>query len=78
MRRFFLLLLLATTLSAADWPQWMGPQRDGVWREDGLAEKFPDNGPPVVWTHPAYARGRAFVRNNSMVRCLDLHAAAAQ
>jgi outer membrane protein assembly factor BamB len=28
----------------------------------------------VVWTHPAYAGRRAFVRNNSMIRCLDLGA----
>ena len=30
---------------------------------------------PVVWTHPAYANGHAFVRNNSVIRCLDLKAA---
>jgi outer membrane protein assembly factor BamB len=32
-----------------DWPQWMGPQRDGVWRETGILEKFPTNGPSVLW-----------------------------
>ena len=25
---------------AEDWPQWRGPNRDGVWREMGLVEKF--------------------------------------
>lgn len=34
---------------ADDWPQWMGPQRDGVWRETGIIEKFSTNGPPVRW-----------------------------
>jgi outer membrane protein assembly factor BamB len=34
---------------ADDWPQWMGPQRDGIWRENGIVEKFPTNGPPVRW-----------------------------
>lgn len=34
---------------ADDWPQWMGPQRDGVWRESGIVETFPDGGPPVRW-----------------------------
>jgi len=34
---------------ADDWPQWMGPKRDGVWREKGVVEKFPAGGPPVRW-----------------------------
>lgn len=43
---------LATTVRADDWPQWMGPQRDGVWRETGLVEKLPEGGPPVLWRVP--------------------------
>lgn len=35
-----------------DWPQWMGPGRDNVWRETGLIEKFPTGGPRVVWRIP--------------------------
>ena len=27
----------------------MGPQRDGVWRETGIAEKMPAAGPTVLW-----------------------------
>jgi outer membrane protein assembly factor BamB len=37
------------TLSADDWPQWMGPKRDGVWRETGIVEKFPSSGPVERW-----------------------------
>src|SRR5438552_16749603 len=44
----FLALPLATA-QADDWPQWMGPKRDNVWREDGLIDKFPPGGPKVVW-----------------------------
>ena len=52
-----------------DWPQWMGPQRDNVWRETGLLEKFPAGGPKVVWRSPvkigyagpAVAQGKVFV-----------------
>ena len=40
---------LATAALADDWPQWMGPQRDGVWRETGIVEKFATNGLPVRW-----------------------------
>jgi len=34
---------------ADDWPQWFGPRRDGVWREEGVVERFPAGGPPVRW-----------------------------
>src|SRR6185436_2925426 len=52
--QFVLFVLAATSgISYADsWPQWMGPHRDNVWREDGLIEKFPEGGPRVVWRVP--------------------------
>jgi outer membrane protein assembly factor BamB len=54
---------------ADDWPQWLGPQRDGVWRESGIVAKFPASGPPVRWrtpigggyAGPAVANGRVYV-----------------
>lgn len=46
-------LVLATAFTqtsfADDWPQWMGPQRDGVWRESGILETFPASGPALRW-----------------------------
>src|SRR5580704_7947302 len=39
-------------LRADDWPQWLGPQRDGVWREQGLLDKFPAAGPQILWRTP--------------------------
>lgn len=46
-------LALTTTLARADdWPQWRGPQRDGVWRETGLLERFPEPGLTIVWRTP--------------------------
>lgn len=64
-----LCMLLPLTLTAADWPQWMGPQGDGVWREDGLPATLPPGGPKVVWevpcgggyAGPAVAGGRVFL-----------------
>jgi outer membrane protein assembly factor BamB len=47
-----LLLLSARAARADDWPQWLGPQRDGVWREDGILDKFPNGGPKVLWRTP--------------------------
>ncbi len=37
---------------ADDWPQWRGPQLDGISRETGLLAKWPDNGPPELWRVP--------------------------
>lgn len=42
-------------LRAEDWPQWMGPERDGVWRETGLVDSFGSDGPPVRWRVPVKA-----------------------
>jgi outer membrane protein assembly factor BamB len=41
--------LLSTAARADDWPQWLGPQRDGVWRETGILTKFPKAGPKILW-----------------------------
>jgi outer membrane protein assembly factor BamB len=32
-----------------DWPQWRGPNRDGVSAERGLLKDWPSGGPPLVW-----------------------------
>src|SRR5262249_2369583 len=57
MRRVIAILVLgcSSTSSAGranDWPQWLGPQRDGIWHETGILEKFPPHGPEVVWRVP--------------------------
>src|SRR5262245_35707331 len=44
--------LLLAAAAGDDWPQWLGPQRDGVWREQGLLETFPAQGPKVLWRTP--------------------------
>ncbi len=35
-----------------NWPQWRGPQRDGVSREAGLIKKWSENGPTEIWRRP--------------------------
>jgi outer membrane protein assembly factor BamB len=34
---------------SGDWPQWRGPNRDGVSNETGLLKEWPKEGPKVVW-----------------------------
>ena len=46
------LLCLAPVALADDWPQWLGPKRDGVWREPNIIEKLPEGGPKVLWRVP--------------------------
>jgi outer membrane protein assembly factor BamB len=47
-----LVLTLGPGARALDWPQWFGPQRDGVWREQGLIGKFPAVGASILWRTP--------------------------
>jgi outer membrane protein assembly factor BamB len=62
-------LLFSTAARADDWPQWLGPKRDGVWRETGLLEKFPAKGPKERWrvsigggyAGSAVAKGKVYV-----------------
>jgi outer membrane protein assembly factor BamB len=50
-RSFILLstLALAATATAGDWPQWRGSERDGISREDGLLQEWPEDGPALAW-----------------------------
>lgn len=76
----------AESLHADDWPQWRGPQRDGVWRESGIVDAIPADGLTIRWRTkigPGYsgvvvARGRVFVTDcelkaggSERVLCLD-------
>ena len=42
-------VLLCLPARAADWPQWRGPQRNGVSSETGLLKEWPKEGPRLVW-----------------------------
>jgi len=34
---------------ADDWPQWRGPNRDGISKETGWRTQWPEGGPKVLW-----------------------------
>ncbi len=69
LRVALLVALTSAAASAADWPEWRGRGRDGVWSEGGVLEKFPQGGLDVAWRRPiargysgpAVAAGRVFV-----------------
>jgi outer membrane protein assembly factor BamB len=42
-------VFLCGSLSAADWPQLLGPQRNATSAETGLLALWPEKGPPVLW-----------------------------
>lgn len=63
------------TVTSREWPQWLGPRRDGVSDEKDLLKVWPDTGPNVLWrakvgpgfSGVAIAAGRAIThyRNGS-------------
>ena len=82
-----LLLLLACLLPSAvraeDWPQLLGPRRDGTYNGGDLAAAWPEEGPRMVWqkdighgfSNPVVANGRLIlfhrVGNEDLVEALD-------
>jgi outer membrane protein assembly factor BamB len=85
--RIVLITLLATLLTGAakadDWPQFLGPARNGVYSGNDLAAKWPPKGPPVIWkkevgqgfSSPVVARNRLILfhrlGNKEVVEALD-------
>ncbi len=53
MRLFALSLLIVSSVVAGDWPQLLGPARDGrAGPDEKIADRFPDSGPKVIWKKP--------------------------
>jgi outer membrane protein assembly factor BamB len=50
-------LCCCVVASAADWPQWRGPNRDGKSLETGLVASWPAGGPRVVWKAQGLGEG---------------------
>src|SRR5204862_7748299 len=75
-RCLLVLISLSTTALAADWPQWRGPQRNGISQETGLLKEWPAGGPKLNWkitdigsgySTPAVVGGRLYLLGNDGV-----------
>ncbi len=76
-------MLGAACAFAADWPQFLGPTRNGVYSGNDLAAKWPAVGPPVLWkkevgqgfSAPVVAEGRLIlfhrIGDKEVVEALD-------
>jgi outer membrane protein assembly factor BamB len=79
MKKVLLLCLLLCvgcslqTNNGADWPQWRGPQRDGISEETGLLQAWPAEGPELLWqvndigdgySTPAVVGSRLYIISN--------------
>ncbi len=64
-RGIFLALAVAVGLAAAaggqtaafDWPQWRGPDRNGLSKERSLLARWPASGPALVWSGASLGSG---------------------
>ena len=71
--------------ATGDWPQFRGPNQDGISPEKGLLSTWPEGGPKVLWTvplgagfgGPAIRDGEVYILDRidnaqDVLRCLDL------
>ncbi len=83
-------LAIAVQAAADDWPQFLGPERNGVSPGPALAETWGANGPKVVWrkavgaglSGPVVAQGHLIlfhrVAGSELVEALDQRSGASQ
>jgi outer membrane protein assembly factor BamB len=93
-RRLVLLIIFSAVAlsqaSVSDWPQFFGPARNGFYRGPAISEKWPANGPRVVWrktvgegfSGPVVTQGRLILfhraNNREIVEALDPRTGAPQ
>src|SRR5688572_32012662 len=90
LRSIVVALLLTTPLVAADWPQFLGPSRNGIYVGAPLNDKWPSTGPRVLWrkqigqglSGPVVAQNRLILfhrlDNREVVESFDALTGAAQ
>ena len=56
-RLFALIVFGVGSAVAADWPQWRGPDRNGISKETKLLEQWPKSGPKLLWRNDEVGDG---------------------
>ncbi|PYK63351.1 MAG: alcohol dehydrogenase [Verrucomicrobia bacterium] len=81
---YFLWIALVIPTSGSDWPQFLGPARNGVYTGSDLADSWPKDGPLVLWrkkigqgfSGPAVSTGKLILfhrlDDKEIVECLDV------
>jgi len=82
---FAVLLVSIANVCAQDWPQYLGPDRNGVSPQKGILRSWPANGPEVLWTvdlgigfgGPVVKAGKVYLLDRDdkvgdKMRCFDL------
>jgi outer membrane protein assembly factor BamB len=79
-------LAIHSVADAANWPQWRGPERNGISTETGLLTEWPEGGPKLLWqkgdlgggySTPAVVGNRLYILgsaglDNEFVQALDV------
>lgn len=87
----FAAILASGAARADDWPQYLGPDRNSIVSDAGIAREWPAGGPKVLWSvalgegfgSPAIADGQVYIldrvnNQKDVLRCLDLATGAEQ
>src|SRR5829696_1823896 len=81
------LALATATALAGNWPQWRGPNRDGISTETGLAKEWPKEGPKLLWKNgevgsgystPAVVNERLYLLSNDSLEDESVRAYSVQ
>jgi len=80
-----LFLISTANICAQDWPQYFGPNRDGLSTQKGILRSWPEQGPEILWTvdigigfgGPVVKDGKVYLLDRDdkvgdKLRCLDL------
>jgi outer membrane protein assembly factor BamB len=78
-----IVLLVASSLQGEEWPQFLGPNRDGHYHASDVSDTWPKTGPHILWrkeigqgfSSPVVSQGRLIlfhrIGNQEKVDCLD-------
>lgn len=79
--RFFVMciLLISGNIIADDWPNWRGPDHNGISNETGWSTNWSKEGPKVLWkaslgtgfSSIAVSKGRVYAMGNTGTKKLD-------